>query len=495
MPYPDIVLILADDIGYGDFSSFNPESKIPTPNLDALAKTGMRFTDAHAASAVCTPSRYGVLTGRYCFRSPLVRSVLAGYEPPLIEHGRMTIASLLKTRGYRTGAVGKWHVGMGFSAKDGMALDFQRPLPWGESTHAFEEKLDFSKPMFGGPNDLGFDSFFGTVGCSTCQPPYAFVRDRHFTADHFTYKADRTPQERSGMTAEGWRNSEADPTFLSEAVSFIEESAKSPEPMFLYFCPSAAHEPCTEEDTPEIARGRSEAGFRGDLIWLFDHMMGKIVETLMRTERYENTLLIVTSDNGALPGDRLAPEPDRPFVFADYGHRANGALRGYKSHIWEGGHRVPLLVNWPERVKPGAVADGLVCLADFYETFRELTGAAFSPDAGEDSFSMLPMLEDPASPGLRNHAVHHSQTGVFSLRRGKWKLIFECQSSGGWPPPTDRLSPVAGQDGQLYDIEADPYETANVFDRYPEVVSELSRSLLQLKNGARSAPLAESRQA
>lgn len=489
MDKPDIILILADDIGYGDFGCFNSESRIPTPNLDYLAKIGMSFADSHSASAVCTPSRYGVLTGRYCFRSPLKRSVLVGYEPPLIEPERMTIASLLKSQGYRTGCVGKWHVGMGFQAKDGMALDFQRPLPWGEPKRAFEEKIDFNKPMFGGPNDLGFDTFFGTVGCSTCQPPYAFVRNRNFTTHDFVYKADHTPQMRPGIAATDWENDQADIVFLNEAVSFIEESAKSPDPMFLYFCPSAAHEPCTYKDTPEIARGKSNAGFRGDLVWLFDHMVGQIIETLKRTGRYDNTLLIVTSDNGALPGDRCEPQPDNPFIFATYGHKSNGDLRGYKSHIWEGGHRTPLLINWPGHTKPGSVCSSLVCLTDFFETFREITHSPFISDAGEDSFSILPMLEDPTSPSHRDHIVHHSQTGVFSLRRGKWKLIFECQSSGGWPPPTDRLSPVQGQDGQLYDIEADPYETTNVFDQYPEIVSKMSLELLQLKNDTRTAPM------
>ena len=486
---PHIIVIFGDDIGYGDFACYNPESKIPTPHIDELAGEGMRFTDAHSASAVCTPSRYGLLTGQYCFRSPLKRSVLCGYEPPLIEQGRETVASLLQSVGYRTACIGKWHVGMGFHAKPGETLDFGRQLPWGVPTREFEEKIDFSRPMFGGPTDLGFDTFFGTVGCSTCQPPYAFVEGDAFTTGKFHYDDSATPQKRPGMTAEGWDNKEADLRFVERAVSVIRESARENAPLFMYLCPSAAHEPCTEEDTPEIARGRSSAGHRGDLVWLFDYMVGQVVGALKETGMWDNTLLLVTSDNGGLPGDRLpVPEGSKDaFAFESYGHKANGDLRGYKSHIWEGGHREPLVVTWPGHVQPGSLCAGPVCLTDFYETFREIVGAPRKTTGGEDSFSMLDMLLDPDAPARRDHIIHHSQTGVFSLREGDWKLIFECVSSGGWPPPTDRKSPVPGGPGQLYNLKDDPAEEHNLYAERPDIVSRMAARLMAFKNAGRSA--------
>ena len=306
---PNIIVIMADDMGYGDVGCYNPDSKIPTPNMDRLAAQGVRFTDAHSPSAVCTPSRYGVLTGRYCWRSRLKRSVLFGYEPPLIEKGRLTMASMMKKVGYHNAVIGKWHLGLGYSTKPGENLDFDAPLPWPEATREQEESIDFTQPLKGGPTELGFDYFFGTSGCSTAQPPYGFIENDRFIVPPNVYRAERLwGSRRPGMTSQGWDDSEPDSIFTKKAVQYIEEQSTGEQPFFLFLCPSSPHDPCVDELVPEIAKNKSRAGPRGDMVWMVDWMVGEIMNALDRTGTAANTLVLVTSDNGALPGD-LMPEP------------------------------------------------------------------------------------------------------------------------------------------------------------------------------------------
>ena len=226
---PNIIFIMADDMGYGDVGCYNPQSKIPTPNMDRLAHEGMRFTDAHSPSAVCTPTRYGVLTGRYCWRSALKSSVLFGYEPPLIEPERLTAASMLKAAGYHTACIGKWHLGLGYSAKAGEEIDFDRPLPWENAEREFEEKIDFSQPLKGGPTELGFDYFYGTSGCPTCQPPYGFIENDRFVIEPSVYHDDPVFTSRPGMMAPRWRHQNADPEIARKAVEYIEQRAQTPQ--------------------------------------------------------------------------------------------------------------------------------------------------------------------------------------------------------------------------------------------------------------------------
>ena len=301
MEKPNIVFIMADDMGYGDVGCYNPDSKIPTPNMDRLAREGIRFTDLHSPFAVCSPTRYGVLTGRYCWRTPLGHGVFSSYEPPLIEKDRLTVAGLLKRHGYTTAAIGKWHLGLGYQVKDGEQVEFPPTFIRTTVDRAFEEKLDFTKPLTGGPLELGFDYFFGTSGCSTGGKPFGFIEN-----DRFTEEMEYC--EGQGMTARGWENEDVDPTFAQKAVEFIERQAGLDDPFFLYLVPSAPHEPCRREVVPEFARDRSRAGARGDLVWLVDWMVGEVLEALERTGKMENTLVIVTSDNGATPGDFIDPE-------------------------------------------------------------------------------------------------------------------------------------------------------------------------------------------
>ena len=481
MPRPNILFIMADDMGYGDVGCYNPQSKIPTPNMDRLAREGVRFSDAHSPAAVCTPTRYGVLTGRYCWRSPLKRSVLFGYEEPLIEAQRLTAASMLKSIGYHTACIGKWHLGLGYSPKPSADLELNRPLPWTDAEYEFEQRIDFEQPLSGGPNDLGFDYFYGTSGCPTCQPPYGFIEDRHFVELPSQYHAYPEFTSRPGMMAPGWRHEDADPEFARAAVAYIESQARADEPFFLYLCSDAPHEPCEESVVPEFARNKSQAGPRGDLVWLFDWMVGEVMDALERSGLADETLIIVTSDNGALPGDRTGP-----VSYNTYGHRSCGSWRGYKAHIWEGGHREPLIARWPDHIAPHTTSDALVCLTDFVATWAAICGYELPDDTAEDSIDLYPLLrgEEPDQP-LRTDMVHHSSNGVFSLRQGKWKCIFETMGSGGWPPPVGG-SPVPGAPGQLYNLYQDPGEEHNLWNTHPEIVADLNALLQSYKDDGRS---------
>lgn len=483
---PNIVFFLADDLGYGDISCYNPESKIITRNIDKIACEGMRFTDAHSASAVCTPSRYSILTGRYCWRGSLKRSVHTGYERPLIESGRSTIATMLKEQGYKTSYFGKWHLGLGLSPKKGQYIDFNKPLPWGDAKRELEEKIDFTKEIWGGPNDLGFDTFFGTANCCTSQPPYGFIDNNKFLGHPYKYCTEHSypkgynPAEasvpdwwikrsRPGMTANDWNHKDVDVVFTQKAVKYIENIDDCDEPFFMVVSSNACHEPCFEEYVPEFARGKSKAGHRGDLVWLFDWMIGEVENALEKTGKLQNTMIIIGSDNGALPGDRLESVNN----YNTYEHKVSGDYRGYKAHIWEGGHREPLIVKYPDYIKSNSTSNELVCYTDLYRTIGSIVGAAITENEAEDSFDLSPILFG-IGKNIREHIIHHSQTGVFSIRRENWKLILETESSGGWAPPLDMSSPVLGGKGQLYNLEIDPFEKSNLYDANSSIIQELT---------------------
>ena len=476
---PNIVYLMADDMGFGDVGCYNPDARIPTPNMDRLAAEGIRFTDAHSPSAVCTPTRYGVLTGRYCWRSRLKWGVLYSYERPLIERERLTVASLLKQAGYNTACIGKWHLGLGFATKTGQHIDFDSSLPWPSITErALEERIDFTQPLKGGPVDLGFDTFYGNSGCSTGRPPYGFIEDDRFVEIPSVYR--QPGLGRPGMMAPSWDHKDVDPTICEKAVEYIERQAGAEEPFFLYLNPSAPHEPCVESVVPEFARGKSEAGPRGDMVWLVDWMVGEVMDALDRTGQTENTLILVTSDNGALPGDTVRGETGGR-TYRTYGHKSCGDWRGYKAHIWEGGHREPLIARWPEKIAPGSVSNQLCSLVDLMATCGEITGLEMPDDAAEDSFSLLPaLLESDLRDPVRADLFHHSCFGVFSLRKDQWKVILDTRGSGGWPPPRDEM-PVAGSPGQFYDMKNDPFEQHNRWDEQPKLVGELKELINSYK--------------
>jgi arylsulfatase A-like enzyme len=480
---PNIVIVFADDMGYGDVTCYNPQSKIPTPRMDRLATEGMRFTDAHSPSSVCTPSRYGLLTGRYCWRTDLKRSVHFNYEPPLIEPSRLTVASLLKKEGYRTACIGKWHLGMGWTAKEGEFFDFNRPLPWpgGTMPREEEDKIDLTKPIKGGPTELGFDVFYGAATCATCNVPYGIITGDRFLEEPTEYYEGKYLEQRSGYKSPSWDDSQADVIFAREGVKFIGESAKKGEPFFLYLPASSPHEPCEPEVIPEFMRGASEAGPRGDMVSLVDWMVGQVVDALEDAGVAENTLIIVTSDNGAKPGS---------YNRFTHGHKSCGELRGFKGSIWEGGHRVPMIVRWPGVVEAGSVSDQLVGLQDVTATVAEALGVVLPDDAAEDSISFMPALrQDRASGAVRQDLIHHSTLGVFAIRKGDWKLIIDCDNSGdvGRGVDGNRGSrPNPEMESQLYNLADDPYELYNRIDDDREIAAELRQLAEAYQKAGRS---------
>ena len=488
---PNVVVMIADDLGVGDVGCFHPTSKVPTPNIDRLAAEGVRFTDAHAAAAVCTPSRYALLTGRYGWRTRLQRGVLSGYAPSLIEPDRPTLASFLRDAGYATAAVGKWHLGMDFRAKAGHDLDFLR-APYTDP--AFEAAIDFEVPIGGGPSGAGFERFFGTAGCPTCHAPYAFIEDDRFPVPPTEFDDDPVYTSREGACAPGWSHRDVDVAFADRAVAWIQELAAGERPFFLYLAASAPHEPCVEALVPPFARGRSEAGPRGDLAWLYDWMVGRAVEALEQSGVLDRTLLAVTSDHGALPGDRVLAADGSVIrdaageeVYRTYGHDPSGGWRGSKAHAWEGGHRVPLVVRPPGPPRAARVDDRLVSLVDLFPPVADLVGRPLPEGAAPDGIGFGSALSPSVPPSLqRGHVVLHSEAGVFGLRAGPWKLIEGTEGSGGWPPPAGG-PPVPGAPGQLYHLTSDPGETTNRFAERPDLVRHLTALLEAARRGERPA--------
>jgi len=461
---PNIVFVMADDMGYGDLGCYGA-TKIRTPHMDRLASEGIRFTDAHSSAAVCTPSRYSVLTGRYCWRSRLKRWVLWGFEPPLIEPERLTVARMLEKQGYATAAIGKWHLGLGWATVDG------------ESPTADGRNVDYAVPVQGGPLQLGFDTCFCITG-SLDMAPYCFIEDDHSLGIPAVDKDPYLPQQREGLMVPGWRDDLVDVRFTERAVSFIDQHAEQrpSQPFFLYLTPSAPHRPCVP---PGFIQGASEAGERGDMVALVDWMVGQIDDALARHDLQERTLVIVTSDNGA----RLANYDGR-----DYGHKSNGDLRGQKADIWDGGHCEPFIARWPGRIAPGTDTDQLTCLSDLVATCADILGVDLPADAGQDSYSFLPALTGaPASGPARDALVHHSGDGMFSLRKGRWKLI-RGLGSGGFSEPK-HVEPVpGGPQGQLYDMKGDWQEMDNAWLEHPMVVEELSHLLDEVQSQGFSRP-------
>ncbi len=465
--HPHIVYILVDDLGYGDVGCLNPECKIPTPNMDRLAKAGMAFTDAHSASALCTPTRYGILTGRYCWRSPLKLSVTWGYSPALIPEIRLTVASFLKKQHYRTACIGKWHLGLNWATID--------------SEPAHEGNTDFTRPIGGGPNTLGFDYFYG-IPASLDMDPYVYIQNDRVEEPPTQLVGGRSDPAfyRGGLIAAGFSHIEVLPRLTNKAVACIERHASGhPEsPLFLYFPLSAPHVPFLP--TKEF-RGKSGIGVYGDFVHQVDWTIGQVMNALERVGMAENTLVIVTSDNGC------TPKADFP-ALASLGHHPSYHFRGYKADIYEGGHRIPFIARWPARIEPGTSCDQTICLNDLMATAAEIVGEGFPDNAGEDSVSLLPALFGTASSPLREAIVHHSSEGYFSIRQAKWKLEL-CPGSGGWsyPRPSDvralDLPPV-----QLYDLSQDIGERKNLQAEHPKVVQRLTRLLEKYVADGRSTP-------
>jgi arylsulfatase A len=487
---PNIVLILTDDMGYGDAGCYNRHSRIPTPNIDRLAAQGALFTDAHSPSAVCTPTRYGLLTGRYAWRTWLKRGVVGGYTPPLIDPARPTLASILRASGYRTGFFGKWHLGLGWTRANGFVPTFEDAErmcrgSWQDPDPSTGLNVDFSKPVHGGPTALGFDEAFFTAACSTIDGPFTFIENDRVTAvpdrqvsEFYDLSKGEEGSPRRGWIALDFKLEEVDLRFTERAVRFLETSvAHAPSrPFFVELALSSPHTPWL---VPALVRGRSGDGPRGDLVALADLCVGRIMEALERQGAAGRTLIVFASDNGPHPGTN--------------GHASAGALRGLKSHIWEGGHRVPFIARWQGHIEPGAVIDEPICLTDLMATFAVIAGADLPPEAGPDSVDISPALFRRGRSGvtsrtpLREAVVSHSEDGTFAIRRGGWKLILDNRTSGGWMVP-EGTPPVPGTPGQLYHLAEDPGETRDLWAERPDVVGALTALLGKYERDGRSVP-------
>ena len=476
---PNVVLILADDLGWGDVRAMHPESAVPTPHIDRLAGDGMRFVDAHAPAAVCTPTRYALLTGRYTWRTRLTSGVLGGYSPPLLEPDRPTLGTLLQAHGYRTGAVGKWHLGMAMPFLDPASA---RTEPW-----EGDPGIDFASEIADSPIHHGFDEYFG-VSASLDMAPYVYIRDDRFTAIP-TGEQPAVPFPhfiRPGPRADDFVADEVLDRLVGEAVAFIDRAAPADEPFFLYLPLTAPHKPTQPH---QRFRGRTGLGEYGDFVAQTDNAVGEVLAALDRHRVRDETLVIFTSDNGSYMYRLDDAEPDHVDDASVQGyrvgrHRSNADWRGTKADVWEGGHRVPFVVRWPGVVEAGSESAATVVHTDLYATLADVVGETPGPDAAEDSVSMLPLLRGQTT--TRGVAVvHHSSGGMFAVRDGRWKLVLGNGSGGRQTP---RGEPFA-RPYQLFDLWRDPGEERDVAAGHPDVVKRLEATFERLRREGRSAPL------
>jgi arylsulfatase A-like enzyme len=475
--HPNIIFILADDIGYGDLGCYNPESKIPTPNMDKLASQGIRFLDAHSPAALCTPSRYGLLTGRYCWRTRLKKGVILGYdETPLIEKDRTTIADILKDKGYGTACIGKWHLGMNWQTKNGYEIQNDSDK-WVDNSilQENEANIDFSKPVSGGPVELGFDYFFGSLGCTTSDPPYCFIENNRIPViptQQNPSKYNGLPGFVPGAWSKDFILEEVDVEFTNKAISYMEDriEKKPGNPFFVYLALSSPHNPFLP---PGFTSGKSKEGPRGDLVMVVDWSVGKITEFLKEKGIEDNTLLIVTSDNGAVKGAN--------------GHLSCGNFKGYKSNIWEGGHRVPFIARWPGKIDPGTTCEEVISLTDMFATFSSLVSHTVTDNEGEDSYNVLPAILGEKLKDNKNAArIFHSGGGVFAIRKGDWIQI-QGTSGSGASSGTGAGSPGINPDslrtaGQLYNLAQDPYQKINLWKSKISIRDSLASLLEKVKS-------------
>ena len=471
---PNIIYILADDLGIGDVSAYNPKSAWKTPHLDRLAREGMRFDAAHSASALCTPSRYALLTGRYAWRGKLNQGVLQGYHPALIEPGRVTVAAFLQKHGYTTAVFGKWHLGLDW-VRNGPAL----------------EHVDFSRPFAAGPITRGFDRFFG-ISASLDMPPYVWLdQDRATSVPTATIADSPVPKLwRGGPIGADFKMEEVQPRLIEKSVSFIAEraAANDGKPFFIYLPLASPHTPILPSH--EFV-GKTATSY-GDFVVHMDADVGRILAALETHGLAKNTLVIFTSDNG------FAPAADVP-AHARIPHDPSAGYRGFKSDLFEGGHRVPFIAHWPGTIPAGTTTNALVGQLDLFATCADLVGAALPAGAAEDSVSFLPLLRDakPTSKS-RTSLISHSAEGRFAIQSGQWKLLL-WPGSGGWSSPTPAPSVWLKTHAtdlatlppfQLYDLSADPSEKNNLAAAHPEIVRRLGLQLRTIieRDGAASPP-------
>ena len=481
---PNIVVILADDLGYGDVQPNNSDSQIPTPAFQRLAKEGVTFTDAHSGSGVCTPTRYGLVCGRYAWRTRLKRGVLGGYSKPLIDRKQQTIGAVLRSAGYHTGCVGKWHLGLGWQ--------WQESLPKNINNFGIAGSrglVDYSKALIDGPTHHGFDESY-VIPASLDMSPYVYLKnDRVTEIPSRLIDAVRFPKfYRKGEIGPNFKHIECLSHLLGKANDFIRENSKTDQPFFLYFPMPAPHKPVIPM---ERFQGRTPLGPYGDFVVQVDWTVGEVLKTLDETNTSENTLLIVTSDNGSFMHrydqsdmeDHVENEQVQGYR-ADH-HLANGFLRGTKADVYEAGHRVPFFVRWPGRVKRGGSSDKIICHTDILATVAEAAEANFDSSSSEDSFSFLHSALDQPDDARekRPMVINHSAAGMFAIRDGNWKLILGDGSGGRQQPKGKPFQ----RPYQLYNLKSDLGETTNVIDKHPEIERKLIETFEIIAHGDQHA--------
>jgi arylsulfatase A len=478
---PNILIIYADDLGYGDLGCYNPESKIPTPNIDKLAKEGMRFTDAHSPATTCTPSRYGLLTGK---RPIKIGAYTSPGRPCFIKKDQLTLPGMLREKGYRTALFGKWHIGMTFFDKDG------NRITKGNNAEAIR-KVDFTRAIPDSPIHRGFDEFFGTNGCPTSDWMYTYIDGDRVTEvptilmDEAERKGRNLPDNkysgfRKGLATEDFDFENIDLLFLEKSQDFLKRhKEKSPDkPFFLVHCTQAPHNPAI----PALQyRGKTDAGPYGDFIFELDDIVGKLMNTLDQLGYAKNTLVLFSSDNG----------PERAqtvYMRKDHQHDPARPWRGFKRDNWEAGHRVPFIARWPKKIKEGQVSNQIFKHTDFMATCAAIVDYDLPNNAAEDSYNMLPALYGEKKP-IRDYVLQRGSI----IRKGKWKYLAHKGSGGnkyqGLIAEYILEEKAPNAPGQLYDLEKDPGETNNLYFEYPELVRELSTQLKEFVKSGRSAPL------
>jgi len=482
---PNIIMVFTDDLGYGDIAYFNHESKIKTPNLDKLAKNGITFTDAHSVSSVSTPSRYGLMTGEYSWKSRLKSGVLAGYSKTLIREGQPTMATMLKSSGYRTACIGKWHMGMDFQTKDGKPLS--------KYQERSGENVDYTKPIKNSPITHGFDYFYGIAG-SLDMPPYLMIENDtlvrqpncKLTVKQFTTNDDdvsENPFLRQGDAIFGEGPETFMPRLAEKVKDKVYEFSKKDKPFFIYYAMPSPHAPIAP--SAEF-KGKSSIGAYGDYVMEIDYYVGELIKTLKKAHQYKNTIVVFSSDNG--------PEYYSYSRYLRTGHKSSGIYKGIKRDLWEGGHRVPLIISWPSNFKKSKKINHSVCLSDIYSTFADVAGHKMISSEAADSYSLLPLITGNGNY-KRKYILHHSSDGKFAIRKGDWVLIEDGLGDSNhkftkhefpameYYNKDNYIIPHYQPIGQLYNLKDDEQERHNLYSEHPNLVKELYEYIQKATRG------------
>jgi arylsulfatase A-like enzyme len=476
---PNIIYILADDLGYGDVECFNPGSKIPTPFLNEMAVRGISFTAAHAPASVCTPTRYSFLTGRYPWRSAMKSGVSWIWDPPILEPERLTIAEMLKDHGYHTACIGKWHLGWDWPTSDGKPASVQND----------GSTVDYTRRILNGPMAHGFDYYFGDDVPGF--PPHAFIENDRLT--ELPSDFHESPPGASGAMSPDWTYEALLPTLTKKAVHYILDRIKehADKPFFLYLSLNAPHTPIAPADE---FLGSSYAGKYGDFVVQLDRTVGEILETVSKLGIEEQTLILFTSDNGPTTQDGEAYQGRLGSIY-EYDHDPAGGLRGIKSDAWEGGHRVPFIATWKDHIPEGIVTDKLLSHTDMMATFAALAGIKLPDNTAEDSHNLLRSLLGQNNATARKVLISQSGNGILSIQKGEWKLIMSSGSGGSLGSPAGEPAIYLADEGegklknvQLYNLEKDLAESENLAEEMPDRVNELASLLARHILDGRSTP-------